>query len=303
MKILVAEDNPAMLRMLETCLVEWGFEVTSVTDGPKALEVLQGPDPPRLAILNWTMPGMNGMDICREIRQRTRKPYTYILMLTTKIKKQAVAEGWPSGPDDYLTKPFDPHELRARLRAGRRTLDLRAQVLSAYRLIQAQMTVDPLTGVWSRNVILDILKRQLTLSSHSDSPMSLVMANLDQFRNINANFGLFAGDAILREVARRIRVALRPPDSIGRSKADEFAIVLPGCDAPAAASLAEKFRGRIDRRAVDTSEGIVLVTVSLGVVVVPAKTTVDVDTVWRLATEALSRAKANGRNRVELATL
>jgi diguanylate cyclase (GGDEF)-like protein len=249
------------------------------------------------------MPGMNGIDICREIRKRTRKPYTYILMLTPKVKKQAVVEGLQSGADDYLTKPYNPHELRARLRAGRRTLDLREQLLSAYRLIEAQMTVDPLTGVWSRNVILDILARQLTLSSHSDSPMSLVVANIDHFRDINATFGPLAGDTVLREVARRIRAALRPPDSIGRSKADEFVIVLPGCDAPTAASLAEKFRARVDRRAVDTSEGMVPVTVSLGVVITPAKKALDLNAAWRLATEAVSRAKASGRNRVEFATL
>jgi len=249
------------------------------------------------------MPGMNGIDICREIRKQTRKPYTYILMSTAKVKKQDVVEGLQSGADDCLIRPYNPHELRARLRAGRRILDLREQLLSAYRLIEAQMTLDPLTGVWTRNVILDILKRQLTLSSRSHSPMSLVIAHIDHFRDINASFGPFAGDTVLREVGRRFRAALRPPDSIGRSEADEFVIVLPGCDAPTAASLAEKFRARVDRRAVDTSEGMVPVTVSLGVMVTPSEKALHLDAAWRLASEALSRAKAKGRNRVEFATL
>jgi diguanylate cyclase (GGDEF)-like protein len=303
MRILVAEDDPVSLRLLQACLVEWGYKVTSVTDGQKALEVLQGRKAPRLAMLNWIMPGMNGIDICREIRKRTRKPYTYILMLTSKAKEQDVVEGLQSGADDYLSKPFNPHELRARLRAGRRILDLREQLLSAYRLIEAQMTVDPLTGVWSRTVILDILKRQLTLSSESDSPMSLVVANIDHFHDINATFGPLAGDTVLREVGRRFRAALRPPDSIGRSEAGEFVIVLPRCDAPTAASLAEKFRARVDRRAVETSEGMVPVTVSLGVMVAPSGKALELDAAWRLAAEAVSRAKANGRNRVEFATL
>jgi diguanylate cyclase (GGDEF)-like protein len=302
-RILVAEDDPVNLRLLQACLVEWGYKVTSVTDGQKALEILQGREAPRLAILEWIMPGMNGIDICREIRKQTRKPYTYILMSTAKVKKQDMVEGLQSGADDYLIRPYNLHELRARLRAGRRILDLREQLLSAYRLIEAQMTVDPLTGVWSRNVILDILKRQLTLSSQSHSPMSLVIAHIDHFRDINASFGPFAGDTVLREVGRRFRAALRPPDSIGRSEADEFVIVLPGCDAPTAASLAEKFRARVDRRAVDTSEGMVPVTVSLGVMVTPSKKALDLDAAWRLATGALSRAKAKGRNRVEFATL
>jgi diguanylate cyclase (GGDEF)-like protein len=303
MKILVAEDDPVSLRQLQACLAEWGYEVTSVTDGQKALEIFQVPDPPRLAILSWVLPGMNGIDVCREIRKRTRRPYTYILILTARVKKQALVEGWPAGADDYLAKPYNPHELRARLRTGRRTLDLRSQLLSAYRLIQAQMTVDPLTGVWSRDVILEILKRQLILSSHSDSPMGLMFVNVDHFKKMNDTFGPFAGDTILREVVRRVRVALRPPDSIGRSKADEFVIVLPGCDAPTAATLAEKFRTRVDRRAFDTSEGMVPVTVSLGVVIAPAKRALDLNVAWSLAAEAVARAKASGRNRVEFATL
>jgi diguanylate cyclase (GGDEF)-like protein len=181
--------------------------------------------------------------------------------------------------------------------------DLREQLLSAYRLIEAQMTVDPLTGVWSRNVILDILKRQLTLSSQSDSPMSLMIAHIDHFQDINASFGPLAGDGVLREVGRRFRVALRSPDSIGRSVADEFVMVLRGCDTPTAASLAEKFRARVGRRAVDTSVGMVPVTVSLGVMVSPSEKALDLDAAWHLATEAVSHAKAKGHNRVEFARL
>jgi diguanylate cyclase (GGDEF)-like protein len=152
-------------------------------------------------------------------------------------------------------------------------------------------------------VILDILKDQLVLSSQNDSPMSLVVANIDHFRDINGTFGPLAGDAVLREVARRIRGALRPPDSIGRSVADEFVMVLPGCDAPTAANLAEKFRARVDRRDVDTSEAMIPVTVSLGVMITSPEKAFDLDTAWRSATEAVSCAKANGHNRVEFATL
>jgi diguanylate cyclase (GGDEF)-like protein len=176
-------------------------------------------------------------------------------------------------------------------------------LVSAHGLIEAQMAVDLLTGVWSRSVILEILKLQLALSSRSDSPMALVIANIDHFRNINATFGLRAGDAVLREVARRIRGALRPPDSIGRYVADEFVIVLPGCDAPMAARLAEKFRARVDRRNVYTCEALIPVTVSLGVVTAPSEKAFNLDTTWRLAAEAVSRAKANGYNRAEFATL
>jgi diguanylate cyclase (GGDEF)-like protein len=133
--------------------------------------------------------------------------------------------------------------------------------------------------------------------------MSLVVANIDHFRHIDATYGPIAGDAVLREVARRIRGALRPPDSIGRSVADAFVMVLPGCDAPTAANLAEKFWARVDRRDVDTSEAMMPATVSIGVVVISSQKALDLDTAWRLATEALARAKANGRDRVEFTPL
>jgi diguanylate cyclase (GGDEF)-like protein len=301
MRILIADDDLVSLRLLHTRLVEWGYKVTGVSDGQKALEVLEAPDSPRLAILDWVMPGMEGIEVCREVRKRARKPYIYILMLTAKGKKQDIVEGLEAGADDYLIKPYDPHELRARLRAARRILDLQEQLGSAHRLIASQMTLDPLTGVWTHDVILDVLKLQLALSSQSESPMALVVADIDHFQGINATFGPLAGDAVLREVARRIRGALRPPDSIGRTATDEFIMVLPGCDRLTAANLAEKFRARVDRRDVDTSEAMVPVSVSLGVVVTSPPQALDLDTAWRRATEAVARAKANGRNRVEFA--
>jgi len=303
MRILVAEDDPVSLRLLQAFLVEWGYEVTSATDGEKALAVLQCSESPRLAILDWSMPGMEGVEVCREVRKRNKRPYIYVLMLTAKAKKQDIVEGLECGADDYLIKPYDAHELRARLRAGRRILDLQEQLVSAHSLIEVQMAVDPLTGVGSRDEILDILKHELILSSQSGSPMGLVLANIDCFRNITATFGSLAGDAVLREVAKRIRSALRPPDSIGRTAGDEFAMVLPGCDAPAAASLAERFRARVDRRSIDTSEAMIPVTMSFGVVATLSEKALDLDQIWCLATEAVSRAKAKGRNRVEFATL
>jgi DNA-binding response OmpR family regulator len=145
--MLAAEDDPVSLRLPHACLVEWGYEVTLARDGQHASEVLQSPQPPRRAILDWTMPGKDGIEICREVRSRGKKPYIYILMLTAKAGKQDIVEGLEASADDYLTKPFNPQELRARLRAGRRILDLQEQLLSAHSLIQAQTTVDPLTGV------------------------------------------------------------------------------------------------------------------------------------------------------------
>jgi diguanylate cyclase (GGDEF)-like protein len=224
-------------------------------------------------------------------------------MLTAKGRKQDIIEGLEGGADDYLTKPYDPLELRARLRAGRRILELQEQVSSAHRLIENRTTIDPATGLWNRAVTLEILRNELASASEKGAPVSLVLANIDQFQEINATYGNQAGAAVLREVTHRIRSAMRPPDTIGRCRADEFLIVLPECDAASAVTIADRFRTRVDRKAVDTSEGMIAVTLSLGVFTASVDVKADLDTVLSAANVALARAKKNGRNRLEVATL
>ncbi len=303
MRILVAQEDPGPLHLLETSLAGWGYRVTCATDGRKAFEVLKSLDSPRLAILDDFMPHMHGTDICREIRRSDKPPYVYILMLTSRDRKRDIIEGLRSGADDYLTKPYDPHELRARLEAGKRIVEIDQRLVLPRRLGESQQSMDPLTGVWSRKTILDAVKLQLALSFRSGSPMGLVLANIDRFREINNTFGPPAGDSVLQEVAKRFRSVLRPPDSIGRTDADEFAMLLPGCDAPTAARMAESFRARIDRRAIESPEGVIALTVSVGVMATPSQNSLDLANAWRLVSEAVSRAKSNGRDRVEFAVL
>ncbi|HZP02893.1 MAG TPA: diguanylate cyclase [Terriglobia bacterium] len=303
MRILAADDDPVSLKMLETFLVKWQYEVVLATNGREALQSLQEFDPPRLAILDWMMPILDGLEVCQKVRKNHSAPYVYILMLTAKGRKQDIIEGLEGGADDYLTKPYDPLELRARLRAGRRILELQEQVRSAHRLIEDRTTVDPATGLWNRGVTLDILRNELASASEKGAPVSLVLANIDQFQEINTTYGNQAAAAVLREVTHRIRSAMRPPDTIGRFRADEFLIVLPECDAADAMAIADRFRTRVDRKAVDTPEGMIAVTLSLGVFTANLDVKADVDTVLSAANVALARAKNNGRNRLEAATL
>jgi two-component system, cell cycle response regulator len=302
MRVLIAEDDSISRRMLEAFLVKWGYEVRVATEGEEAWGILHGNDAPRLAVLDWMMPGRDGIDICRSVRQRKGRPYIYIILLTARGQKEDIVEGLEAGADDYVTKPFDPYELRARLRAGRRIVELQEQLLQAREALRDQASRDPLTGLWNHGTILTILRKEVARASRTQGPFAVAMADVDRFKVINDTYGHQAGDAVLREASRRLRAAMRTYDSLGRYGGDEFLAVIPGCDPEGAARFAESFRARIDRKAVETPEGMIPVTLSLGLVALENLREVRAETLVRVADAALYRAKIDGRNRVALAT-
>ena len=131
MKVLIADDDLVSLRILQRTLENAGYEVTAVRDGAAALEQLRPSDGPRVALLDWVMPGMNGPDVCRAIRREGQQRYVHMILLSSKNSKQDLVEGLDSGADDYLIKPFDPRELQARLRTGLRILELEDSLVEA----------------------------------------------------------------------------------------------------------------------------------------------------------------------------
>ena len=143
MRALIAEDDSISRRMLEAFLVKWGYEVMVASEGEEAWRILQGNDAPRLAVLDWMMPGRDGIDICRSLRQRKGRAYIYTILLTARGQKEDVVEGLEAGADDYITKPFDPYELRARLRAGRRIVELQEQLLQAREAFAIRRAATP----------------------------------------------------------------------------------------------------------------------------------------------------------------
>jgi len=301
-RVLIAEDDPISRRMLEAFMVKWGYEVVSASEGQQAWGVLQGHDAPRLAILDWMMPGKNGIEICRCIRQRKGRAYIYILLLTARGQKEDIVEGLEAGADDYVTKPFDPYELRARLRAGRRIVELQEELLEAREALRDRASRDPLTDLWNHGTILAILRKEVARASRTHAPLAVAMADIDRFKSINDTYGHPAGDAVLREASRRLRGAIRTYDSLGRYGGDEFLTVIPGCDPAAAAHFAESFRARVDRRAMETPDGLIPMTLSLGVAALDDVGDAKAETLVRIADAALYRAKNEGRNRVALAT-
>src|SRR5258707_1021779 len=157
MRVLAAEDNPVFQSMLRSMLTKWGYQAVIARDGLQAWQILQAEDYPRLALLDWMMPGLDGVELCRRVRAAGREPYVYILLLTARTESQDLVEGIEAGADDYLTKPFNSHELRARLRAGTRILNLQEELVRAREALREQATHDGLTGLLNRVAILEVL--------------------------------------------------------------------------------------------------------------------------------------------------
>jgi diguanylate cyclase (GGDEF)-like protein len=297
----VADDDRISRRLTEALLIKWDYQVVLATDGQEAWDILQRDDSPKLAILDWMMPGMDGVEVCRELRKRSGRAYVYVLLLTGKIHKSEVIVGLDAGADDYLTKPIDANELKARLRTGRRILELQERLLSGNDALQFQLAHDLLTGMLSRAAIVETLRSELIRSQRERTTVGILMADLDHFKQVNDTYGHLAGDAVLREAAKRMRSSVRPYDTVGRYGGEEFLIVMPGCDITGAMSRAEELRNAVAKWPVDAPEGMIPVTLSLGVTVGGGANPAQLAELLRAADAALYEAKNSGRNQIAAA--
>jgi two-component system cell cycle response regulator len=301
-RILVAEDDPVSSRMLQAFLSKWGYRVDQAADGLEALAILEKPDAPQLAVLDWMMPGLEGPEICRKVRELTDRPYTYILLLTARGQKDDLLRGLESGADDYLTKPFDSQELRARLRVGERILDLQRNLIAAREELRFRATHDALTGIPNRASVLEAIQRECSRQVREGGPLSAIILDLDHFKNVNDRYGHLCGDQVLREAAHRIAACVRTYDTVGRYGGEEFLVVAPATDGTGSLALAERVRQSVEKPPIQTDAGPVRITASCGVATTDGSKALTASSILRLADEALYRAKAAGRNRSELAT-
>jgi two-component system, cell cycle response regulator len=299
MRILIAEDNPVTRKLLQRTLERWNYQVVVAVDGTEARQIMLASDAPKLAILDWIMPGIDGLDICRELRQRDCASYIYTLLLTSKATREDLLKGLAAGADDYLVKPIDLLELQARLRSGQRILDLQDELIGAREAMREQATRDPLTGAWNRRALHEILQREFLRARRAHKPMVVIMLDLDHFKRINDTHGHQAGDAVLTEVAHRVLGVLRAYDSLGRYGGEEFMVIAPGCDAQSGLDLAERLRESVVAGPITLAGDSIPVTLSLGVASLADDPTPE--SLIHRADQALYSAKNAGRNRYALA--
>jgi diguanylate cyclase (GGDEF)-like protein len=295
MRVLVADDSATSRAMLRAALLSWGYDVVLAEHGAQAWEILADANPPPMAILDWVMPHMTGVEVCRKVRETDREPYTYILLLTSKNTKVETVEGLEAGADDYIVKPFDQHELQVRLRVGKRIVDLQTDLLKAREELRDRANKDLLTMLPNRSAIATALEQEISRCRRDQRTVGIILLDIDHFKKINDGYGHFAGDAVLREAAARLRANMRTYDQVGRYGGEEFLVVLPNCDLDQASHQAERLRQRLNSTAMIVDGIEMHVSASFGVTVSDASDR-NPEAFLRVADEALYCSKANGRN-------
>ena len=294
MKALIAEDDNISRLMLSKLLTRWSFEVTAVEDGEQAWAYLQHVESPSIVLLDWMMPGMDGLEVCKRLRAIETESSSYVILLTSRDAKSDIVQGLEAGADDYLPKPYDSEELQARLNVGCRIIDLQE------RLIALSKT-DALTALGNRRMFFESARSEIYRSRRYHFPLSLILIDLDHFKKINDTCGHDSGDLVLRGIAQIFAARFRDSDIVCRIGGDEFAILLPHTAVSEAYLVAESIRiDMLQRRfgldGIEDKDNPTI-TMSIGVSQLePGDGTVD--DLYRRTDSFLYVAKHHGRNQV-----
>lgn len=292
---MVANDEVVSLRLIVRILERAGFEVVAVTDGRKAVEQLCRADGPRIALLDWMMPELDGPGVCREVRKYLEH-YIHILVLTSRNTKRDAVVALEAGANDYLIKPFDAQELKARIGVGMRILQLEDDLVQAREDMRYRATHDALTALLNRGTILDSLRQALDRARREKDSTTVLMIDLDHFKSVNDRYGHLVGDEVLKEVARRMLTRVRPYDLLGRYGGEEFLVVLNNCASATALARAEDIRNAIAESPIETALGPIPTTLSIGAFSIDDSNILDIQAVLKRADGALYAAKESGRN-------
>jgi two-component system, cell cycle response regulator len=295
MKVLIAEDDFTSRTILEGMLKKWGYQPVVTENGDAAWEAMQLPGAPNLAVLDWNMPGVDGLEICRRLRRQNKSNPPYLIILTARGEKSDIVDGLEAGANDFISKPYDREELRARIRVGQRLVELQAELTHAYDALAHEASHDSLTGVLNRRIVRDMLAKELARMKREGGRTYVGLFDLDHFKAVNDNYGHQAGDEVLCGFVHCIRGNLREYDQIGRYGGEEFLVIVSGPQDWNGVALFERLCDRVGQCELASSAGPIKVTVSVGVACSVGEDTVD--TLVARADAALYRAKNSGRNR------
>jgi len=298
-RILVADDNGVARHVIYALLCASGHDVVLAKDGTEALEILRSDTDISLAFVDWMMPGIDGIEVCRQLRAIPDRAYTYMISVTSRSESQDIVCALEAGFDDFLTKPVQPAELNARLLVGRRIIDLQDKLIQTCELSQFKATHDSLTGLWNRGAILEFLRAHLAMAVRNSSNLALMMVDIDHFKKINDTYGHSVGDSVLIHVAHQMNSALRASDWLGRYGGEEFLVIASESPAKDAIRVAGRLRLAVAKNSFNSGALTISPTVSIGIANTQSILSPTPEELVKFADSALYRAKTNGRNRVE----
>jgi len=296
--IAVVDDDPAIRRLVLLLMKRAGYDTIEATTGSEARERLTAMQWD-LAVLDRRLPDMDGVILCQELKSNPAFRTRYIIMLTGEDEQEDKVEGLELGADDYITKPFQYPELLARIRAGKRIVDLQKELMESNRRLALLSITDGLTKLHNHRHFQDELARAFEESSRYERPLSLAMIDIDFFKKINDTYGHAIGDEVLQCVSRLFRESIRSTDLAARYGGEEFAVMMPETALSDGIVLAEKIRSLIEATPIPTQAGPVSATVSVGVSAVPHTRIHSPQELVVSADNALYKAKKSGRNQVQ----
>lgn len=297
MKLLIAEDDLTSRTMLTMVTKSWGYKPIAVEDGEAAWQALQSEDPPRLLLLDWMMPKLDGLALCQRIRDQESQDPPFIVLLTARTETDDIVTGLDAGANEYISKPIANAELRARLQVGKRMLDLQAELHQTREALAYQAYHDALTGLLNRRAVMEGLEEERSRVTREMSTICVAMCDIDHFKGVNDTYGHQLGDAVLHEVGQRITQSLRPYDKVGRYGGEEFLIILP-MESEHADMPLERVRQAISESPFEYEGASIQVTMSAGATILKRDDKRDSSALIADADAALYQAKDAGRNRL-----
>jgi len=298
--VLIADDDYDARSILCAVLESWGYQPIAARDGDEALARLLEPNGPTLALVDWMMPGLDGVDVIQKLRALRPEPYTYVILLTARALRRDVLQGLEAGADDYLVKPYDQLELRTRMQVGVRVVKAQAAVIEAREQLREQAKRDPLTGLHNRTAVMERLELELNRSKRTGCPVSVLLIDLDHFKAVNDQHGHLVGDEVLRGVAQRMAAAVRSYDMVGRYGGEEFLVVLPDTPLLDGRRLSERLLEAVSDPTA-TDEGPMRLSASIGLASTEGwGEDLSLEDLIRAADAAMYHAKDAGRGRIEV---
>jgi two-component system cell cycle response regulator len=299
-RVLVADDSAFSRKLVEQTLSEKRYSLVFAKSGRETVDLF-AEHHPSLVIVDWIMPDLTGIEICKHIRSNQQAAYIYIILLTGMSEKESVVEGLAAGADDYLTKPFHPEELIARVGVGLRIIELQREIEIKNALLQELALTDPLTGLPNRRAIEDWAARQLCGAARYDFPFWVALADLDHFKTVNDTHGHDAGDTVLKAFSQILKRRSRRSDICGRIGGEEFLFVLTHATQEDAVRVIDCIRAELEATKFNFDGNSLKVTASFGLAGFVGTRPPDFNRLVAQADTALYSAKRRGRNRIEVA--